>query len=281
MDLLEVRKLILVAVASDDELVELLVLKGGNALELIHKIGARASLDLDFSLAGDFDDPESIRVRLFRALRDRFDSVGLVVFDEKFYRRPPGSAGAVWGGYVAEFKLIERRRHGELGGDIDAMRREAHVSGAAQERIFSIQISKFEYCEGKMEAEVEAYTCYVYTPAMIAVEKLRAICQQMSEYPKRKNPAARARDLYDIEAIVTQGGVNLTLPESLTLIQEMFAIKEVPVDLLSHIPSYREFHRPDWPAVQNAVRVRLQDFDYYFEFVAAEARRILHALRIE
>src|SRR6266704_638843 len=117
MDLLEVRKLILVAVASDDELVELLVLKGGNALELIHKIGARASLDLDFSLAGDCDDPESIGVRLFRALRDRFDSVGLVVFDEKFYRRPPGSAGAVWGGYVAEFKLIERRRHGELGGD--------------------------------------------------------------------------------------------------------------------------------------------------------------------
>jgi len=39
MDLLEIRKPILVAVASDDELVHILVLKSGNALELIHKIG--------------------------------------------------------------------------------------------------------------------------------------------------------------------------------------------------------------------------------------------------
>jgi hypothetical protein len=114
MDLLEIRKLILIAVASDDELVEVLVLKGGNALELIDKIGDRSSLDLDFSLEDDFKDLEAVRERLFRALRDRFDSVGMVVFDERFYRKPPGSDGAAWGGYVGEFKLIDRGRHRAL-----------------------------------------------------------------------------------------------------------------------------------------------------------------------
>ena len=44
------------ALAADDELYELLVLKGGNALNLIHQVGQRSSLDLDYSLEADVDD---------------------------------------------------------------------------------------------------------------------------------------------------------------------------------------------------------------------------------
>lgn len=281
MDLLAIRKLMLVAVSSDDELVELLVLKGGNALELIHKIGDRASLELDFSMERDFDDLEEMKERLFRGLQDRFDSVGFVVFDERLYPRPTGSETAVWGGYVAEFKLIDRGRARELNGDLEAMRREAHLSGPAQQRIFTIEISKFEYVVGKMEVQVDDYTCYVYTLAMIAVEKLRAICQQMPDYTKRRNPTPRARDFYDIEAIVKHGGVRLTSADSLQLVEPIFAVKEVPIHLLANISAYREYHRQDWPAVQNAVRIRLRDFDYYFDFVVVEARGILHALGME
>jgi hypothetical protein len=281
MDLLEIRKVMLVAVSSDDELVELLVLKGGNALELVHKIGDRASLELDFSMDGDFKDLDEVRERLFRVLRDRFDSVGFVVFDERFYPRPTGSETAVWGGYIAEFKLIDRGRSRELNGDLEAMRREAHLSGPAQQRIFTIEISKFEYVVGKMEVQVDDYTCYVYTLAMIAVEKLRAVCQQMPEYTRRRNPTPRARDFYDIEAIVNHGGVNLTSRDSLVLVERIFATKEVPIRLLAKISDYREFHRQDWPAVQNAVRIRLRDFDYYFDFVVVQAGGILQALRIE
>ena len=281
MDLLGIRTLMLVAVASDDDLVERLVLKGGNALEIVHRIGERASLELDFSVDGDLEDLEDVRRRLFQALRDRFDSVGLILFDERLDPRPEGSETARWGGYVAQFKLIERDRYRQLNGDLDAMRREAHVSGPAHQRVFTIEISKFEYCEGKMEAQVDEYTCYVYTLAMIATEKLRAICQQMPDYPKRRNPTPRARDFYDIEVIVNYGGVSLVAEESLVLVQRMFEIKEVPIRLLARIGAYREFHRQDWPAVQNAVRVKLRDFDYYFDFVLGQARDILEALRIE
>lgn len=36
------------AMFSDDDLLEQLVLKGGNAMALVHQISARASVDLDF-----------------------------------------------------------------------------------------------------------------------------------------------------------------------------------------------------------------------------------------
>ena len=48
----EIRRITIIALFSDDELIDQLVLKGGNALRLIHKISSRTSLDLDF-LAGD------------------------------------------------------------------------------------------------------------------------------------------------------------------------------------------------------------------------------------
>ena len=122
IDLAEIRKLIIVSIASDDMLMERLVLKGGNALELVHHIGGRASLDLDYSMEDDFDDLGDVKERLFRALRERFDSVGMVVFDYKFETRPAtmsSEQGVTWGGYTAEFKLISRERSRALAGNIE------------------------------------------------------------------------------------------------------------------------------------------------------------------
>jgi len=172
MDLADLRRLVVTAVAADDMLVEKLVLKGGNALELIHRIGHRASLDLDYSMDGDFDDLEGVKSRLLGSLRERFDAAGYVVFDETFGPRPPtgSESGAQWGGYRAEFKVISRQRHRELNGNLDSIRRESVPLGPDQKRTFKIDISKHEYCEGRQEVEVEAYTCFVYTPEMIAAE---------------------------------------------------------------------------------------------------------------
>ena len=61
----EIRRAILIAVFSDDVLMELLVLKGDNALELIHDIGERASVDLDFSMREDFGNVEEAQ-RFYR-----------------------------------------------------------------------------------------------------------------------------------------------------------------------------------------------------------------------
>ena len=68
MDLDQLRRVIITAIFSDDELLETLVLKGGSALSLIHGIGTRSSLDLDFSIDGDFASIEDARVRLVSAL---------------------------------------------------------------------------------------------------------------------------------------------------------------------------------------------------------------------
>ena len=84
----------------------------------------------------------------------------------------------------------------------------------------------------------------------------------------------RARDFYDVHAIVTAAGVNLAAPEQIDMIRHMFDAKEVPLRLLGSIGKYREFHRLDWPAVQSSVAAGLQDFDFYFDFLVAEVQRL-------
>ena len=44
----KIKRLAIIAMFSDDDLMERLVLKGGNALDIVYEIGSRASMDLDF-----------------------------------------------------------------------------------------------------------------------------------------------------------------------------------------------------------------------------------------
>ena len=76
-----VKELAIQALFSVDELFDELVLKGGNALDLIYGFGGRASKDLDFSLPGDLPVGET---RIEEALVSRFSEEGLEVFDFKF-----------------------------------------------------------------------------------------------------------------------------------------------------------------------------------------------------
>jgi hypothetical protein len=296
--LLLIRKTIIVAIASDDALMERLVLKGGNALDIVYRLGERASLDVDFSMSDDFTsraELESVGHRLFQALRDRFDAIDLIVFDERLEERPRGQGGpgiAVWGGYNATFKLLSRERFYALGGSpgvpptgllLEAMQRESlnAGAGAGTTRKFTIEISKFEYCEGRVLQSVDDYDCYVYTPAMIAAEKLRAICQQLPTYAQRKNPTPRPRDFLDIHTIETRGGCDLAAAEHHSLLRSMFAVKEVPLNLIREIGSEgnRGFHAQQWSAVLDLVRGTLPHrFDFYFDYVVELGGRILEAL---
>jgi hypothetical protein len=256
-----------------------LVLKGGNALNLVHRIGARTSLDVDFSIEGDFDDLAEVHARAKRALEGRFESEGYVVFDTGLERRPPEETDSRWGGYRLTFKLIEKERYREA--DLARMQREAVLIGSAQERKFKIEISKHEYCRGKQEASVDDYTIYAYTPEMIAVEKVRAICQQMPEYGKRRGGTARSRDFYDITMILTERKTTFDTPDNRSLFGPIFAAKEVSLRLVGEIPRHREFHRQDWVDVeQDIVKDRLQLFDFYYDFVCAETAK-LEALWVE
>ena len=210
-----------------------MVLKGGNALRLIYGLGSRSSLDIDVSIEEDFADVDDIRRRLSEALTNRFRLASLHVFDLSFEPRPSTQIpGEEWGGYQLKFKLIELTTRTRLRGDLEQIRRNAKVVGSSQQRIFTVDFSRYEYCASKREVEVDSFSVFVYTPAMIAIEKLRAICQQMEAYQKRKNRQPRARDFYDVHLISGEGKTDLTSHENRELIRPVFTAKAVPVSLL-------------------------------------------------
>jgi hypothetical protein len=261
---------------SDDVLFGRLVLKGGNAISLVYKYGARGSLDVDFSIEGEFPDAEDAANRIMRALADRFDAAGFVVFDYAFGPRPstPDANNPKWGGYRIKFKIIERDKHGQFGGDADQIRRNAAVIGPFQQRVFTIDISKWEFCEGKTEVLLDDFAIYVYTPAMLAIEKIRAICQQMPEYLFRVAKTARARDFYDVHVIIEESGIDLADHGNLELAKQIFAAKDVPLDLMGLIAKYRDFHRQDWPSVEATVGQELMPFDFYYDFVMGVVKKL-------
>ncbi len=266
----DIRRITITALFSDDVLMEMLVLKGGNALSLVHGLSERTSLDLDFSMAADFPDLADARRRLFKVLEDRFDAVGLAVFDQVLEPKPRIDGvdeKPWWGGYELRFKLIEPARYNALKGRHEKLRFQAKVTGATQSRTFKVDFSKHEYTGGKQSIDFDHYRIQVYSPEMIVVEKLRAICQQLPDYAHRGRPSARARDFYDIHRVITLLEVDLTQPHNLELVDHIFAAKRVPVRLLGRIRDQREFHRQDWQSVIDSTRGELREFDFYFEFV--------------
>jgi predicted nucleotidyltransferase component of viral defense system len=278
----EVRRRILIALFSDDELMNELVLKGGNALALVHKIGARASVDMDFSIQKAFADVEATRERIFRSLKREFGSIGYEVFDCKFEVRPHKKHPEQpewWGGYAVEFKLIEHNVYQELLGNLEELRRRAEELGPAHKRKYTIDISQNEFCEGKVEREIDDYTIYVYSLEMIAIEKLRAICQQLPDY-KFGNKSPRARDFYDIFEIITKERIDLTSRDNLELLSAIFASKEVSIDLLAQVSKHRDYHVLDWPSVEASISGPRKAFNEYFDFVVDLVSRV-HAAWIK
>ena len=275
----DIRRRILIALFSDDELFDTLVLKGGNALALVHKVGSRASVDMDFSMEQPFSDLEKARVRIFEALKREFESIGYVVFDEKFEVRPSQrnqDQPEWWGGYIVEFKLVDRKLYKELGNDIESLRRRAEVVGPQQMRKYTIDISHHEFCEGKVKREVDDYSVYVYSLEMIAAEKLRAICQQMPEYEYRvlRTKRPRARDFYDIRQIIAEHGIDMTTDKNRSTLAAIFEAKQVPLGLLAEIHKYRDYHAQDWPSVEASISGGHDTFDSYFDFVTEVASNL-------
>ncbi len=278
MDLAQIRRLVIVAMFSDDELLARLTLKGGNALNLVYRVGSRVSVDVDLSLEADFPDLKDAERRIFEALKVRFSEVGLTVFDQTMVSRPliQKAGREKFGGYEITFKLMGSEKYHRLS-DSARRQRESIVVGPLNQRSFRVQISTYEYCSGKREIELDDYTISVYTPEMLAIEKLRAICQQMPNYLLRRNQTPRARDFYDIHSVISATQIDLVTPTNLQLARDIFAAKEVPLQLISKICEQREFHRQDWPAVEVSVSGKLRDFDFYFDFVVEHAQ-LLKAL---
>ena len=282
----KIKRLAIIALASDDDLIETIVLKGGNAIDLAysgsHGAVSRTSFDLDFSIAGgDFQaDLETITARIERTLVQTYAENGYVVIDYHFFVRPavarPQTAD-FWGGYLVEFKVMEQREFDALPADapLDAQRRRTITLHPGQSNKFQIEFSKFEYVgEGSRKPiDVDGYTVYVYTPEMIVFEKVRAICQQLPQYAAiipSHSPRARARDFYDIHLIMESQGVRIGSPASRALLQHIFHAKRVPLTFLQELRQHRSLHQADWENVKATVAQTetVQPFDFYFDYVA-------------
>ncbi len=185
MDFEDIRRLVLIAIASDEELAERLVLKGGNALSLVYNIGNRASRDIDFSIEGDIDSIDELGATLSRVISARFLAAGYVVFDTKIGFNPKVGVGkfvpAWWGGYLFQFKVISKDLHQKHAHDIEMLRRLSHPVADGQLRKFDVEISRGEYCGDTRLMPVGGdFALRVYSLQMMICEKLRAICQQLA-----------------------------------------------------------------------------------------------------
>ena len=277
MDFEKIKKLTTISMFSDDVLMGLFVLKGGNAIVMLHKLTYRSSLDIDFSLEEDFkpEDLSDITLRIKSALMTTFEENGFRPFDITLKKRPQINSDDkynFWGGYKLQFKLIEKEKYKEYENNIDKLRKYSTVVGPKQLRKFSVDISKFEYCQGKQEFDLDGFTVFGYALEMIVFEKLRAICQQMDEYKEiipGVSSSARARDFFDIYTILDQHPMVFDSTENLKLITNIFDAKKVPLKLLGEIDRYREYHRFDFASLKDTVdpNIDFKDFDFYFDYV--------------
>jgi len=274
-----IKKLVIIAMFSDDALMERLVLKGGNLLDIVYGVSTRASVDVDLSIDGEFDDIDSLRDRVANTLRATFKEAGYVAFDIALREVPAclsDDMADFWGGYRVEFKIIDRERHAKLKDNLDVLRRHSLSVGKRASTKFRIDISKHEYCDPKQPRSLDGYTIYSYTPEMVVSEKLRAICQQVPEYVQRvkSHTRARARDFVDIHTVTERCAVDWKSQGFRHVLKEVFAIKQVPFLLIESIGDSREFHRQDFSAVQATVKanVKLEEFDFYFDYVLDKCR---------
>lgn len=283
-----IKKISIIALASDDQLVEDLVLKGGNAIDLAfsHELGSvsRTSYDLDYSISGgDFNaEIDSIKKRIFETLNQTFKEHGYVLLDYKFLikpKQPNESTHDFWGGYKVTFKLIEEGKHEILKDDLEKVRRSVISLNPNHSPKFELEFSKYEYVEGSREYDYDGFKIRVYTPQMIVFEKLRALCQQLPGYAEIVpgfNPRARARDFYDIYLLMDSFNINPKTEENLKLISDIFSAKRVPLEFIAELRNNKEIHAENWTDVTDTVSCStdLEDFDYYFEFALAQFEKL-------
>ena len=284
MALENIKRIAIISLFSDDYLMDIFALKGGSAINIGYELHYRESIDIDISMKEDFPKAafSLIKTRLENIFKITFLENNYIIFDFKFFPNPSiERAENFWGGYIIEFKIIEKDYYDNFKYNPEDLRKRSIVIGHNHKKIFRIDISKNEYFTDIKEVDLEGFTIYIYGPLMIVYEKLRAICQQMDAYQKiiKTTKTPRARDFFDIYILLEK----LTPPikrfsslENSKLLKSCFEIKKVPINLLSEIASQREFHRDDFIAVQSTVSssTKLKNYDFYFDYVVSRVQEL-------
>jgi len=290
----QIRKLAIQSLYLNDDLSDILVLKGGNALSIL-ELTRRGSYDLDFSLFECTLDDSELEERFRTAIYNHFEENDFKIIRFIFTKKPKKEIAPhtfKWGGYAIEFKFINLDKYNELTKNspvktIEKAYAQEYANMTGTNDPVLIELSKGEYCKTYNETVFEDITLKIYSPWMIILEKLRALCQQMDEYSKRKNPSQRARDFFDIyttaKAYVYDRTSDKDKEDLKELFKNIFEIKEVDIFLLENLEAYREFHRPSFQKVIDSVladeRDTLEDYDFYFDETQKVARWVLDNLR--
>lgn len=281
----KIRKLIVISMFSDNDLMEVFALKGGNALELVYKMNARASTDIDFSMRKEFNEiglvtDEDIRTRLETALNNTFSEEGLQAYDVKLISKPKTNNELIpfFSGYELRFKIIAIEKYEIYKESRHHLDKHAEHNSESQ-RVFSIDLGRYEYCGDLEYKDLDFYQVTIYTPTLILLEKFRAICQQMEEYQLGLGKSVisnkpRPRDFYDIYSIMkyfkdNNEPIDLKDIKNINHLKESFAAKRVPIQLIANIKETREFHRQEENKLRDSV-TNLGDyhgFDFYFDYV--------------
>jgi hypothetical protein len=282
-DLQAFKREVILALFADNTLMQQLVLKGGNLLDVVYGISTRPSRDIDLSICGDVEDLDLFKTTIANALARWFAPKGYVVFDVNLAEEPANLTAefrAFWGGYKVDFKIIDEDTHETLGGDEHKLRARAMTVRDDHGKKFPIEISKHEYVDEKVPEIVEDLTVFAYSPQMLVAEKLRAICQQMPEYTAslKKHRTPRGRDFLDIHTVTEHFGVDFGSPGFRGTLERVFEAKRVDLRLIPKIAdeATKEFHRPDFDLIAPTIRpgFELQGFDFYFNYVAGKCRML-------
>lgn len=265
----KIKMLTLRALVADEELMYGLVLKGGNALELAYNITDRASKDIDFSISGDFSPKEYDRIsgKLSGLLTTEFEKHNLVVLDVNFFERPEQNEVKEWKGYQLAFKVIDYENYDPT--DPDKNRRRAFPLHNNNSTIFTVDISSYEYTASKKMIDVDGAVFFVYTPEMIVLEKLRALCQSIPEYRDIIPTAGvkgRARDFYDIWNLCQNFEIDFKSQENRIMLKQIFDAKRVPLGFINLIEKYKDLQQEDWVTVVDTITAENKGYDFYFNF---------------
>lgn len=271
------RDLAIKGIFSDDDLLEILTLKGGNAMALL-EITDRASQDLDFSikqgvrLSKKEDEP-----KFKKALSRVFREEGYEIIDFNFDIKPKKTRREMppyWGGYSIDFKVMSEEDYAASEGMPDQRRSTRAINIDGMKKKLEIDISLEEYTEPRMKIDFEEYQIHIYSPLMIVYEKMRALCQQLPGYQFASTHKVRARDLYDIYTAIQKSEMlslkdEVVDPNNIHIAYEMFKAKEVSVNLIPELIGHKEYMRQNFEdnvITQIPDPKSIPEFDFLFEF---------------
>jgi len=248
----------------------MLILKGGAALRLLEPGQPRLSLDIDFSTETTIDNPEAFFGEMAAALQSHFSKLGLDTIDanpERRPKKPRADRDEFWGGWVFSFKLSPHSK--ALEGMEKRIKRAIIPAGSNSSRI-EIHLSEHEYCEIIDTVKIGKTEITLYSPALMVLEKIRAICQQHPSYRYSLNKN-RARDFFDIFTLLKQQRNDPKFILDLAYhMDPVFDAKRVPLTIVMDggmfEPDFINGQELGFSSVRDAVKEqKVEEFSFYVE----------------